>query len=123
MNKCLFVGNLGAKPELKETDSGFLIGTARLAVNGKPKKLEDGTYETETEWVNIKILGDRAQTFCDILDTGDKVEIEASYHKNVWVTTEGDNRSSVEFIVDRWFKLSPKRDGAVSTPPTSDPGF
>jgi single-strand DNA-binding protein len=124
MNKCLFTGNLGADPELKETAGGMKIATVNVAVNGRSVKQADGTYETETEWITVKIFGDRAVTFSNVLNVGDKVELETSYHKNTWVTDDGENRSFVEFIIDRWRKITPKSESAsASSPPVSDPGF
>jgi single-strand DNA-binding protein len=78
MNKCLFTGNLGADPELKETAGGMKIATVNVAVNGRSVKQADGTYETETEWITVKIFGDRAVTFSNVLNVGDKVELETS---------------------------------------------
>lgn len=123
MNKCLFTGNLGADPELITTAGGTKIATARVAVNGRSVKQDDGTYETETEWIAVKIFGDRAETFERVLGVGDKIELETSYHKNTWINDDGENRSNVEFIIDRWRIISKKGEAAVSSPPVTDPGF
>ena len=73
-NKVQLIGNLGAKPEVKETETGkklatFSIATSESYRNGKGEKV------TETQWHRVVAWGKVADIAEKYLDKGKEVAI------------------------------------------------
>ncbi len=112
MNQCNFIGNLGRDPEQKFTGSGTAVCEFSVAVNGKPKKGDDGQYEQTTEWINVKCFGKLAENCTQYLAKGRKVAVTAMVQTRSWEDkNSGEKKYKTEFIADHVEFLSP-REGA-----------
>jgi single-strand DNA-binding protein len=65
MNKCIFIGNVGRKPELKTSKSGKSYCNFSIAVNEK----KDG----EPLWINVYCFEKQAESCAKYLDKGKQV--------------------------------------------------
>ncbi len=66
LNRVILVGHLGATPELQKSKNGVLFSRVSLATH-RQRKIEEGKYESVTEWHRIMIWGklaERCATYC-----------------------------------------------------------
>jgi len=96
MNQTVLMGNLGADPELRQTEGGPLL-KLRMATTERIKKKDEWT--DHTEWHQITIWGKRAERLAEILEKGMRILVVGrlrtrSYEK------DGDKRYSTEIHAD-----------------------
>ena len=76
INKVILIGNLGRDPEVHTAASnGHLIAQLSLATTRRVK-MQDGSYENETEWHRVICFGKTAEVACDYLAKGRQIYIE-----------------------------------------------
>ena len=85
-NKCMFIGNLGADPELKYSAKGNAWGEFRIAVNSKYGD------EEKTEWVSIKVFGKVAENVGQYVSKGDRVFVEGRLETNQYENKNGETK-------------------------------
>lgn len=95
-NKCIFMGNLGADPELVRMQSGQAKLKFRLAVTKKYKDRDDKIQEV-TEWLNIVMWGKRAESLSKHLQKGSGVLVECEY-RSFTFDKDGEKRYGHEFV-------------------------
>jgi len=99
LNKCLFIGHLGADPEVKTFQNGGRIANLRLAVTEKWKNKE-GERQERTEWVNVTLSSDGLVGVAErYLRKGSKVYIEGKLQTRKWQDASGADRYSTEVVV------------------------
>lgn len=74
-NRVQLIGNLGAKPEVKNTENGKKLAQFRLATSETYRNAK-GEKVTETQWHRIVIWGKLAEVAEKYLDKGREVVIE-----------------------------------------------
>jgi single-strand DNA-binding protein len=75
INKVTLIGNLGAAPEIRTTQSGTKVANIRLATNEQGKDSQ-GNVQERTQWHRI-IAWDKLADICgQYLKTGSKVYVE-----------------------------------------------
>lgn len=89
VNKCIFVGNLGADPEIRTTSSGKEVCNFSLAVRAG----KDGT-----EWVRVVAWEKMAETAEKFLRKGSRAYVEGELRTRSWEDKEGNKRYSTECI-------------------------
>lgn len=99
LNKCLFIGNVGADPELKTTQSGKRITNLRLAVTEKWRD-SSGERKERTEWVSVVCFN---EGLCKVIENyvkkGSKLYIEGSLQTRKWSDAHGNDRYSTEVVL------------------------
>ncbi len=60
MNKVILVGNLGADPEVRYTQSGAAVCNLRIATNERVRD-QDGNWGDRTEWHRLVVFGNQAE--------------------------------------------------------------
>ena len=123
INKVILVGNLGADPELRYTQSGTAVATLRVATNRRWKD-KDGNPQEETEWHRV-IVWARTAEFCgNYLSKGMKFYVEGRLHTNKWQDQSGNDRYTTEIIAQTIQNLTPKGSefggGGFEEPPMPD---
>ncbi len=78
MNIMIISGNLGKDIEVRYTQSGKAIGSFPL-----PVKQGYGEHE-KTSWVDVKILGDRAEKVRQFLTKGKEVTVSGEFVYEQW---------------------------------------
>ena len=98
MNKVILVGNLGADPELKQTNFGNVC-SLRVATSESWKD-KSGQKQERTQWHRVKVWGGQADMCAKYLSKGRKVlvegKIEYSKHEDAWYTEI--KAQSVQFL-------------------------
>lgn len=99
VNKVMLLGNIGAKPMLRTTESGQQVANISLATNHRVKKA-DGDYEEKTYWHKVVVWGKKAQVCFDYLDTGTRIYVEGSLQPKEWTDKNGIVNRSSEIVAD-----------------------
>jgi single-strand DNA-binding protein len=94
LNKVMLLGNLGADPELKMTQSGQAVLKLRLATTETYLDKNQARQE-RTEWHSVTLWGKRGEALSKFLAKGERIFVEgslrtSSYEKN------GEKRYSTE---------------------------
>jgi len=68
LNKAIISGNLGADPELRQTNGGMGVCNIRVASNDRRKV--DGVWVDAPEWHSIVVFGKTADNCAKFLKKG-----------------------------------------------------
>lgn len=102
LNKCAFIGNLGADPEARSLNNGGEVVNLRLAVSESWKD-RDGNRQERTEWVSVVIFNDRLAPIAkQYLRKGSKVYIEGQLQTRKWTDQSGVDKYSTEIVLQKF---------------------
>lgn len=125
VNKAILIGNLGADPEARYTQSGAAVTNFRIATSEKWTG-KDGQPQERTEWHRIVTFGRLAETCRDYLSKGRQVYVEGRIQTRQWEDRDGNKRWTTEIVAQTVRFLGSRSDrGDVpsSPPPASDDSF
>src|SRR3972149_5791681 len=100
LNRCTFIGNLGADPETRYMPSGEAVTNIRIACSEKWKDKASGEMKEHTEWVRISFFGRLAEVAGEYLKKGSQVYVEGQMRTRKWQDKEGQDRYSTEIRAD-----------------------
>jgi len=107
INKAIIVGNLGADPEVKNTQSGSQVATFNVATTERWKD-QSGQQQESTEWHKIVTWDKLAEVCGEYLKKGSRVYIEGKIQTRKW---EKDGRINYTTeIVAREMKMLDTRN-------------
>lgn len=107
LNKVMLIGNLGADPELRYTQSGVGVASFRIATSRRWKDKE-GQQQEQTEWHNI-VAWDRLGEVCnEYLHKGSRVYVEGRLQTRKWQDQNGNDRWTTEIVATDVQFLTPK---------------
>lgn len=115
VNKVILIGNLGADPELRQTQSGMAVANIRLATTDN-RKDRDGNRQEKTEWHRIVAFGRTAELCGQYLSKGRQVYIEGRLQTRSWDDKDGNKRYSTEIVADNVTFLSGGERGGSGAP-------
>ena len=98
INKVILIGNLGADPELRHTQSGVTVASFRVATTERWKG-QDGQMQEQTEWHSIVAWKRLAEICGEHLRKGSRVYIEGKLQTREW-EKDGVKRYTTEIVVD-----------------------
>jgi single-strand DNA-binding protein len=99
LNKCEFIGHLGADPEIRTFGNGGKVCNLRLACTEKWKS-KDGEKKEKTEWVTVAIFQEGLVGVAErFLKKGSKVYIEGKLATRKWQDQSGADRYSTEIVL------------------------
>lgn len=110
VNKVILIGNLGADPEVRKTQSDKSVANFRVATT--ETWMKDGKKEEATEWHRIVAFGKLADICGDYLKKGSRVYIEGRLQTRKWTDAGGTDRYTTEIICREMKMLTPRSDGA-----------
>ena len=110
INKVILIGNLGADPELKYTQSGIPVTTLSVATNERWKD-KDGQQQEQTEWHRIVAWRQLAETCNEYLHKGSKVYVEGKLQTRKWQDQNGNDRYTTEIIANEMQMLDSRGAG------------
>jgi single-strand DNA-binding protein len=110
VNKCIFIGNLGADPESRFLPNGDAVSNFRIACSDSWKD-KDGSKKESTEWVTIDAFGKLAEICNQYLKKGASVYIEGSLRTRKWQDKEGNDRYTTSIKCSEMKMLGSKSDG------------
>ncbi|MCI5158493.1 MAG: single-stranded DNA-binding protein [Candidatus Electrothrix sp. AUS1_2] len=122
INKVILIGNLGADPELKYTQSGVPVATLSVATNERWKD-KDGQQQEQTEWHRVIAWRQLAEICNQYLHKGSKVYVEGKLQTRKWQDPNGNDRYTTEIIARDIQFLTPKGEsGGYGGSGGYDPG-
>ncbi|VAW41069.1 Single-stranded DNA-binding protein [hydrothermal vent metagenome] len=125
VNKAILIGNLGADPEVRYTQSGAAVANFNIATT--EAWVKDGNKEERTEWHRIVAFGRLGEICGEYLSKGSKVYIEGRIQTRQWDDKDGNKRYTTEIVAREMKMLSPKNQGGQGgnydqeEPPVAEP--
>lgn len=97
LNRVMLLGNLGADPELRSTNSGESVLRLRVATNERYLD-RNKAWQDRTEWHSVTVWGKRAEALHRILSKGSNLFIEGSLRTSSYDDKEGIKRYKTEIV-------------------------
>lgn len=97
LNKAMIIGNLGADPELRYTQSGTPVTNMRIATNRRWTN-KDGEKQEQTEWHRVVVFGRQAENCEQYLAKGRQVFVEGRIQTREWEDKGGNQRYTTEIV-------------------------
>jgi single-strand DNA-binding protein len=95
LNRVMLLGNLGADPELRVTQSGQAVLNMRIATT--ESYLDKNKVRQErTDWHNVVLWGKRGEALAKFLTKGSTVFIEGGLRTSSYDDKEGNKRYKTE---------------------------
>ena len=111
INKVILIGNLGADPEIRYTQSGTPFASFRIATTERWKG-QDGQMQEQTEWHSIVAWRRLAEICGEYLAKGSRVFIEGKLQTRKWQDQNGNDRYTTEIVAREMKMLSPRSGGS-----------
>ena len=106
-NIVILVGNLGADPQSRTTNSGVDVATFNLGTSRPKRDSEGKTYKDErgftakdTEWHRVICFNGLARVVAEHATKGMLVSVRGRLHYTRWTDREGVARYGCEVIAD-----------------------
>jgi single-strand DNA-binding protein len=97
VNKVILIGNLGADPELRYTNSGTAVANFRIATN-EVWNDKNGERQERTEWHQIVVWGKQGENCGKYLRKGRPVYVEGRLQTRSWEDQSGNKRYTTEVV-------------------------
>ena len=99
LNRVLLLGNLGADPELRMTNSGQAVLKMRLATS-ETYLDRNKVRQERTEWHNVVVWGKRAEALGKFLTKGSRLFIEGGLRTTRYDDRDGNKRYRTEVVAN-----------------------
>jgi single-strand DNA-binding protein len=100
VNKVILVGNLGADPEVRNTQDGRPIVNLRIATSERWRDKNSGEQRERTEWHRVVIFNEGlARVAEQYLRKGSTVYVEGQLQTRKWQDQDGNDRYSTEIVL------------------------
>mgnify|MGYP002065115475 CR=1 FL=1 len=109
VNKVIILGNLGADPELRYTNSGTAVANFRVATNDRWTD-KNGESQERTEWHNIVAWRGLAEICGKYLGKGRQVYIEGKIQTRKYQDRDGNDRYVTEIVASDMQMIGHKDD-------------
>lgn len=103
INKVILIGNLGADPDIRRTNSGDPIANLRIATSETWKDKNSGERKEKTEWHSVVIFN---ENLCKVVENylkkGSKVYIEGALQTRKWQDKDGNDKYTTEIVLQKF---------------------
>ena len=96
VNKVILIGNLGADPEVRYTQSQSAVANLRIATSEQWRDKQTGENRENTEWHNVVMFGRLGEIAGEYLKKGSKVYVEGRLQTRKWQDKSGNDRYTTE---------------------------
>ncbi len=120
VNKCLFIGNLTADPEIRTMPNGEQVANFTIALNER-YKAKDGNIVENVEYVRIVLYRRLAEIAGQYLTKGSQVYIEGRLKTRKWQDSNGQDRYTTEIQGDNLQMLGGRQDEPKQAKAKSNP--
>ncbi len=100
INKVILIGNLGADPEVRYTQSNTAIATLSIATSETWKDKQTGEPREQTEWHRCVAYRRLAEIAGEYLKKGSKVYVEGRLQTRKWQGQDGVERYTTEIVIN-----------------------
>ena len=98
LNKVTLIGNLGADPDVRNTQNGDKVANVSLATTERWKD-QSGMQQERTEWHRVVFFGGVANVVENYLRKGSKIYVEGKLQTRKWQDQSGQDRYTTEVVV------------------------
>ena len=121
VNKVILLGYVGKKPDVRYVDKGVCVAQLVLATTERGYKMQDGTEVPErTEWHNVLLWRQLAETVDKYVDKGDLIYVEGKISTRSYEDKKGITRYITEVWADK-LELFPSNRTAAASTQTQEP--
>ena len=111
LNKATIIGNLGAEPEVRSTNSGTRVATLSIATSRRWKS-RTGEQQEKTEWHRV-VCWDRLAEICErYLKKGDRIYVEGRIEYRQWEGQDGQTKYTTEIRANEMIMLGSTGEAA-----------
>lgn len=121
VNKVILIGRLGKDPEVRTLENGAMVANFTMATTEVYRDRVSGERKETTEWHNIVLWRQLAETASKYLHKGDQCYIEGKLRTRSW-EKEGVTRYTTEIVGDSLTLLGSRRDGGGAPQTSGQPG-
>ena len=106
MLRIQFIGHLGTDVDMRYSQKGTPVATARVAVN-QVRTTTDGEKQETTEWFTVRVAG-RQTEFAQRLGKGTRVFVDGRLSISHYQSRDGEPRVGLDVWADDVQNLSPR---------------
>ena len=99
LNRCQFIGNAGANPEVRAFDNGNKVAQVRIAVTERYTD-RNGQQQESTEWIPVVFNGKLADIAAQYIVKGSPVYVEGKWRTRKWTDQQGTEHFQTELRAD-----------------------
>jgi len=99
VNKVILIGNLGADPESRTSQSGNTVANLRIATTERQRDRE-GNWSDHTEWHRVVCFGRTADNVVRYLKKGRQIYVEGRIQTRKWQDRDGNDRYTTEIVAN-----------------------
>lgn len=100
INKVILIGNVGLKPEIRNTQKGIEVATFSIATTDRWKNKQSNDITNKTEWHKIVVFATGLINIIkEYLKKGNKVYIEGKLKTREYIDTISNSKKYVTEIV------------------------
>lgn len=111
VNKVILIGNLGADPEIRQTQDGRPIANLRVATSESWRDRNSGERRERTEWHRVVIFNEGLARIAEqYLRKGSKVYIEGQLQTRKW-ERDGQDQYTTEVVLQGFNSALTMLDG------------
>jgi len=100
LNKVMLIGNLGADPDIRQTQDGKKIANMNIATTETWKDRTTGERRERTEWHRVVIFNEGLARIAEqYLRKGSKVYVEGQLQTRKWTDQNGQERYTTEVVL------------------------
>lgn len=100
VNYVELIGWLGNEPEQRYTPSGVAIAEFSVATKRLGNRNEDGSWNYDTDWLDVVAWDQLAETAVANLRKGSRVRVMGSLRADTWEDRDGNKRKRVVVRAD-----------------------
>lgn len=120
VNKVILVGNLGADPDVKYTQSQMAVVSVNLATTDAWKDRNSGQKQERTEWHRLVFFNRLAEIAGEYLRKGSQVYVEGRLQTRKWQGKDGQDRYTTEIVVNDMQMLGGRGGGSRNNASSAD---
>ena len=102
INKVILIGNLGANPEVRTTQTGSKVVSFSLATSKSWTDRTSGERKERTEWHRVVVFEQIADIAERFLTKGLKVYVEGQLRTRKWTDQDGQEHYVTEVVLPRF---------------------
>jgi single-strand DNA-binding protein len=109
-NRVLILGNVGKRPETKQTKSGLIVTSFSIATTRQWKDKHSGETRRETTWIPCAAFGRTAEIIERYVGKGSALYVEGHWQNDQY-EKNGEKRTYTKCMVDSVQLLPSGREG------------
>ena len=110
LNRCDFIGNLGADPEVRYLQDGTAVTNINIACSERWKDKSTGEQKEKTEWIRASSFGKQAEVIAKYFSKGSQIYISGQMQTRKYQAQDGSDRCSTDIRIREFQFLDKKGD-------------